>query len=293
MYEKIQATAAWLKEKMPSKPKTAIILGTGLGRLAEEIEITLAIEYKDIPNFPISTVEGHSGQFIFGKLGGVDIIAMKGRFHYYEGYSMKEVTFPIRVMYELGIRTLFVSNAAGGMNPGFKIGDLMVITDHINFFPEHPLRGKNYPTGPRFPDMHETYDPSLIKLAGEIAREKKIRLQYGVYVGVQGPTFETPAEYRMYRTLGGDTVGMSTVPEVIVAHHCGIRTFGISVVTDLGGFDNPVEVSHEEVQEAADKAQPIMTEIMREMIVRSEKLEHSKNEKYNTDHPTENWKSQK
>ena len=292
MYEKIQATAAWLKEKMPSNPTTAIILGTGLGRLAEEIEISLAIEYKDIPNFPISTVEGHSGQFIFGKLGGVDIIAMKGRFHYYEGYSMQEVTFPIRVMYELGIRTLFVSNAAGGMNPGFKIGDLMVITDHINFFPEHPLRGKNYPTGPRFPDMHETYDPALIKLAGQIAREKKIRLQYGVYVGVQGPTFETPAEYRMYRTLGGDTVGMSTVPEVIVAHHCGIRTFGISVVTDLGGFDNPVEVSHEEVQEAADKAQPIMTEIMREMIVRSEKLKHSKNEKYNTDHPTETWKSQ-
>ena len=293
MYEKIQATAAWLKEKMPSNPTTAIILGTGLGRLAEEIEISLAIEYKDIPNFPISTVEGHSGQFIFGKLGGVDIIAMKGRFHYYEGYSMQEVTFPIRVMYELGIRTLFVSNAAGGMNPGFKIGDLMVITDHINFFPEHPLRGKNYPTGPRFPDMHETYDPALIKLAGQIAREKKIRLQYGVYVGVQGPTFETPAEYRMYRTLGGDTVGMSTVPEVIVAHHCGIRTFGISVVTDLGGFDNPVEVSHEEVQEAADKAQPIMTEIMREMIVRSEKLKHEKNEQYNTDHPTETCKAQK
>ena len=293
MYEKIQETAAWIKTKMTTHPTTAIILGTGLGRLAEEIDITLAIEYKDIPNFPVSTVEGHSGKLIFGKLGGVDIMAMKGRFHYYEGYTMKEVTFPVRVMYELGIKTLFVSNAAGGMNPGFKIGDLMVITDHINFFPEHPLRGKNYPTGPRFPDMHETYDPSLIKLAGQIARERKIRLQYGIYVGVQGPTFETPAEYRMYRTLGGDTVGMSTVPEVIVAHHCGIRTFGISVVTDLGGFDNPVEVSHEEVQEAADKAQPIMTEIMREMIVRSEKLAHTKNEKFNTDHPTEEWKSQK
>ena len=269
MYEKIQATAAWLKEKMPSNPTTAIILGTGLGRLAEEIEISLAIEYKDIPNFPISTVEGHSGQFIFGKLGGVDIIAMKGRFHYYEGYSMQEVTFPIRVMYELGIRTLFVSNAAGGMNPGFKIGDLMVITDHINFFPEHPLRGKNYPTGPRFPDMHETYDLSLVALADKIAKEKDIKVQHGVYVGVQGPTFETPAEYKMYHLLGGDAVGMSTVPEVIVAHHCGIRTFGISVITDLGGFDDPVEVSHEEVQEAANKAQPLMTEIMREMIKRS------------------------
>ncbi|MBR1681744.1 MAG: purine-nucleoside phosphorylase [Bacteroidaceae bacterium] len=293
MYEKIQETASWLQARMQTHPSTAIILGTGLGRLAEEIQVEQAIDYKDIPHFPVSTVEGHSGKFIFGKLGGIDIIAMKGRFHYYEGYSMKEVTFPVRVLYELGIKTLFVSNAAGGMNPSFKIGDLMVITDHINFFPEHPLRGKNFPTGPRFPDMHETYDPSLIKLAGQIAREKKIRLQYGVYVGVQGPTFETPAEYRMYRILGGDTVGMSTVPEVIVAHHCGIRTFGISVVTDLGGFDNPVEVSHEEVQEAADKAQPIMTEIMREMIVRSEQLEHTRNETFNTIHPTETWKSQK
>ena len=198
-------------------------------------------------------------------------MAMQGRFHFYEGYSMKEVTFPVRVMYELGIKTLFVSNAAGGMNSSFQIGDLMIITDHINFFPEHPLRGKNFPTGPRFPDMHETYDQQLIKQADEIAKEKGIKVQHGVYVGVQGPTFETPAEYKMYRILGGDAVGMSTVPEVIVAHHCGIKTFGISVITDLGGFDDPVEVSHEEVQEAANKAQPLMTEIMREMIKRSEK----------------------
>ena len=182
---------------------------------------------------------------------------------------MKEVTFPVRVMYELGIKTLFVSNAAGGMNPEFKIGDLMIITDHINFFPEHPLRGKNLPTGPRFPDMHEPYDLSLVTEADKIAKEKGIRVMHGVYVGVQGPTFETPAEYKMYRILGGDAVGMSTVPEVIVAHHCGIRTFGISVITDLGGFDVPVEVSHEEVQEAANMAQPLMTEIMREMIRRS------------------------
>lgn len=194
---------------------------------------------------------------------------MQGRFHFYEGYSMKEVTFPVRVMYELGIKTLFVSNAAGGMNPKFKIGDLMVITDHINLFPEHPLRGKNFPTGPRFPDMHEPYDHQLIELADAIAAEKGIELQHGVYAGVQGPTFETPAEYRMYHLLGGDTVGMSTVPEVIVARHCGIRTFGISIVTDLGGFDTPVEVSHEEVQQAANMAQPKMTEIMREMIRRS------------------------
>jgi purine-nucleoside phosphorylase len=172
-------------------------------------------------------------------------------------------------MYELGIKTLFVSNAAGGMNPAFKIGDIMVITDHINFFPEHPLRGKNFPIGPRFPDMHEAYDHELVNLASQIAKEKNIRLVYGVYLGTQGPTFETPAEYRMYRAMGGDTVGMSTVPEVIVANHCGIRCFGVSIVTDLGGFDIPVEVSHEEVQEAANKAQPIMTELMREMIKRS------------------------
>ena len=195
-------------------------------------------------------------------------MAMEGRFHYYEGYSMKEVTFPERVMYELGIKTLFVSNASGGMQPKFNIGDVMVITDHVNFFPEHPLRGKNFPTGPRFPDMHEAYDHELVELANKIAEEKGIKLQHGVYVGVQGPTFETPAEYRMYH-LFGDAVGMSTVPEVIVARHCGIKVFGVSIITDLGGFDVPVEVSHEEVQKAANAAQPIMTEIMREMIRRS------------------------
>ena len=217
----------------------------------------------------MSTVEGHAGKLIFGKLGGKDIMAMEGRFHFYEGYSMKEVTFPERVMYELGIRTLFVSNAAGGMNPKFKIGDLMIINDHINFFPEHPLRGKNCPPGPRFPDMHEAYDHELIALADKIAEEKGISVQHGVYVGVQGPTFETPAEYKMYRLLGGDAVGMSTVPEVIVARHCGIKVFGVSIITDLGGFDTPVEVSHEEVQKAANAAQPVMTEIMREIIRRS------------------------
>ena len=217
----------------------------------------------------MSTVEGHAGKLIFGKLGGKDIMAMEGRFHFYEGYSMKEVTFPERVMYELGIRTLFVSNAAGGMNPKFKIGDLMIINDHINFFPEHPLRGKNCPPGPRFPDMHEAYDHDLIALADKIAEEKGISVQHGVDVGGQGATFETPAEYRMYRLLGGDAVGMSTVPEVIVARHCGIKVFGVSIITDLGGFDTPVEVSHEEVQKAANAAQPVMTEIMREIIRRS------------------------
>ena len=254
---------------MTTSPKTAIVLGTGLGQLASEITETLDFPYQDIPNFPVSTVEGHSGKLIFGKLGGKDIMAMQGRFHFYEGYDMKEVTFAIRVMYELGIETLFVSNASGGMNPEFKIGDLMIITDHINMFPEHPLHGKNFPTGPRFPDMHEAYDRKLITLAEQIAGEKDINVKHGVYVGVQGPTFETPAEYRMYRILGGDAVGMSTVPEVIVAHHCGIKVFGMSIITDLGGFDVPVAVSHEEVQKAANAAQPLMTEIMREMIKRS------------------------
>ncbi|MDY4409778.1 MAG: purine-nucleoside phosphorylase [Prevotella sp.] len=254
---------------MTSHPQTAIILGTGLGRLASEIADATEIPYKDIPNFPVSTVEGHAGKLIFGKLGGKDILAMDGRFHFYEGYSMKEVTFPIRIMYELGIKTLFVSNASGGMNPNFKIGDLMIIDDHINFFPEHPLRGKNFPTGPRFPDMHEAYDRKLRDMADEIAREKGIRVVHGVYLGTQGPTFETPAEYRMYHLLGADAVGMSTVPEVIVARHCGIRVFGISVITDLGGFDKPVEVSHEEVQQAANASQPLMCEIFREIIKRS------------------------
>ena len=240
-----------------------------MGQLASEITETTEIPYSDIPNFPISTVEGHAGKLIFGKLGGKDIMAMDGRFHFYEGYSMKEVTFPERVMYELGIKTLFVSNAAGGMCSDFHIGDLMVITDHLNLFPEHPLRGKNIPTGPRFPDMHEPYDHQLIALADEIAREMGITLQHGVYAGVQGPTFETPAEYRMYRAMGGDAVGMSTVPEVIVARHCGIRVFGMSIITDLGGFDKPVEVSHKEVQQAAAAAEPKMTEIMRAMIARS------------------------
>lgn len=270
MFEQIKETAAWLQAHTSLRPTTAIILGTGLGRLAEEIEVVDRFSYSDIPHFPISTVEGHSGALIFGRLGGKDVLAMQGRFHYYEGYSMKEVTFPIRVMHELGINTLFVSNAAGGMEPHFEIGDLMLITDHINFFPEHPLRGKNFPTGPRFPDMSEAYDHQLLDLARQIAKEKNIRTVEGVYVGVSGPTFETPAEYKMYHILGGQAVGMSTVPEVIVARHSGIKCFGISIITDLGVEGKIVEVSHEEVQVAANKVQPLMADIMREMIRRSE-----------------------
>lgn len=269
MLQKIQETAAFLKGKMKTSPETAIILGTGLGSLVNEITDKYEIEYKDIPNFPLSTVEGHSGKLIFGKLGDKEIMAMQGRFHFYEGYSMKEVTFPVRVMRELGIKTLFVSNAAGGMNPEFIIGDLMIITDHINMFPEHPLRGKNIPYGDRFPDMSTAYDKGLIAKAKEIAAEKGIRVVEGVYLGTQGPTFETPAEYRMFHRMGGDAVGMSTVPEVIVARHCGIRVFGISVITDLGVEGIVVECSHEEVQKAADEAQPKMTTIFREIINRA------------------------
>ena len=269
MLEKIKETADFLKAKMTTHPETAIILGTGLGSLVNEITDKYEIEYKDIPNFPLSTVEGHSGKLIFGKLGNKDIMAMQGRFHYYEGYSMKEVTFPVRVMRELGIKTLFVSNAAGGMNPDFLIGDLMIINDHINMFPEHPLRGKNIPYGDRFPDMSKTYSPELIAMAKEIAAEKGIRVVEGVYLGTQGPTFETPAEYVMFHRMGGDAVGMSTVPEVIVARHCGIRVFGISVITDLGIEGVVVEVSHEEVQKAADEAQPRMTTIFREIVNRA------------------------
>lgn len=243
-------------------------MGTGLGSLTEEIEISSEIAYKDIPNFPVSTVEGHDGKLIFGKLGGKEIMAMKGRFHYYEGYSMQEVTFPVRVMYELGIKTLFVSNAAGGANPSFLVGDLMVITDHINGFPANPLRGKNIPTGPRFPDMHEAYSKELIALADTIAAENNFRIVHGTYYGTQGPTFETPAEYRAYRILGADAVGMSTVPEVIVARHCDIKVFGISVITNMGISDQPEIASHEEVQEVGNSVQPRIKLLIKKMIER-------------------------
>lgn len=268
MYAKIQETATWLRDRMPNHPQTAIILGTGLGHLAERIEKISCISYSDIPNFPVSTVEGHSGQLIFGRLGDKDIMAMEGRFHYYEGYSMQQVTFPIRVMYELGIQTLFVSNAAGGTNPDFSIGDIMIITDHINYMPENPLHGPNLPTGPRFPDMSEAYSQQLISLADSIAREKGIKVQHGVYLATQGPTYETPSEYRMFGIWGADAVGMSTVPEVIVARHCGIKVFGISVITDMGVSGRIVKVTHEDVQRAANEAQPRMATIMEEMIRR-------------------------
>lgn len=269
MLEPIQETTAFLRDRMPFSPRTAIILGTGLGSLADALTDIVAIDYRDIPHFPVSTVEGHNGRLLFGKLDGKEVLAMQGRFHYYEGYSMKEVTYPVRVMRELGIRTLIVSNAAGSVNPEHRLGDLMLITDHINFFPEHPLRGRNIPYGPRFPNMSEAYDRELLRQARAIATEHHIDVREGVYLGTQGPTFETPSEYRMFHRLGADAVGMSTVPEVIVARHCGIHVFGISVITDLGLGDAVAEVSHEEVQEAAHAAQPHMTTLIRELIQRT------------------------
>ena len=267
MLEETQQTSDFIKSKVDVLPKTGIILGTGLGNLVTQITEKLEIPYETIPNFPVSTVEGHSGKLIFGKLGGVDILAMQGRFHYYEGYDMKEVTFPVRVMKAIGIENLLVSNASGGMNPDFEIGDLMIITDHINCFPEHPLRGKNFnELGTRFPDMSKAYCKEFIAKAKEIAKRNNIKVVEGVYVGTSGPKFETPAEYKYFRIIGGDTVGMSTVPEVIVANHAGMKVFGMSIITDLGVEGKIVEVSHEEVQEIGNKVQPLMTQIMKELV---------------------------
>lgn len=267
MLKKIQETAEYIRKAIDKTPEIAIILGTGLGNLTEHIRIEKEIDYKNIPNFPVSTVEGHSGKLIFGEISGKYVMAMSGRFHYYEGYDMKQVTFPVRVMKEIGVKTLFVSNAAGGMNKEFIVGDVMVITDHINLFPENPLRGKNYEElGPRFPAMTEAYSERLIKLADKISEESNLRIMHGVYVGTTGPTFETRAEYEYFRIIGGDAVGMSTVPEVIVANHAGMEVFGISVITDLGGKDITEVPSHEEVQKAALTAQPVTVSLLKSML---------------------------
>lgn len=264
---KIKETALFLVERVNNMPKTAIILGSGLGALVDHIDNKIVIPYSQIPNMPVSTVQGHSGNLIFGDLNGKRVIAMQGRFHYYEGYDMKTVTFPVRVFRALGVDTLYVSNAAGGMNKDFRVGDIMTITDQINLFPENPLRGKNYEElGPRFPAMTEAYDHELIRKADEIAKRLGIRLMHGVYVGTTGPTFETPAEYEYFRVIGGDAVGMSTVPEVIVARHAGMRVYGISVITDLGGKDVRQVPTHEEVQMAAENAQPKMLAIIKELV---------------------------
>ncbi len=267
MLRTIEATASYLQERINERPEVGIILGSGLGGLVNEIRITEKIPYREIPDFPVSTVEGHSNYLIYGVLGGKRILALQGRFHYYEGYSMEQVTFPVRVMRKLGVEYLFVSNASGGLNPEYRIGDLVIITDHINLFPEHPLHGKNLDEmGPRFPDMSQAYSMELRQKAKLIAIKNQINIKEGVYVGLQGPTFETPAEYRMFRIMGGDLVGMSTVPEVIVARHMNMKVFGISIVTDSGVPGEIVEVTHEEVQEVAMRSEPGMTLIMKQLI---------------------------
>jgi purine-nucleoside phosphorylase len=266
MLEKIEETTEFLKKKGIVNPEVGVILGTGLGGLTSKIENSLGIDYRDIPNFPVSTVMGHAGKLIFGDFGGKKIVAMKGRFHYYEGYTTEQIALPIRVMKYLGIRHLFLSNAAGGVNPMFQIGDIMIITDHINLMP-NPLIGRNDERiGARFPDMSEAYDRSLIDKAVRIAGENGIRIQKGIYLGTSGPTFETPAEYRYFRTIGADSVGMSTVTEVIVARHMGLPCFAVSIITDLGVEGKIEYTTHETVQFEAEKAESRMTTIMTELI---------------------------
>lgn len=267
MLKKINQTSDFLKDRITVKPVVGIVLGTGLGQLSSDINVTESFDYKDIPNFPTSTVKGHKNKLIFGTLEGIPVVAMQGRFHYYEGYSMDEITFPIRVFKMLGVETLVLSNASGGLDPEFEIGDIMIMTDHINLMPENPLRGKNIDElGPRFPDMSEVYSQDLIREAKKIARHHKIRFQTGVYAAVSGPTFETLAEYKYIRTIGADAVGMSTIPEAIVARHMDMDIFAISLITDLGIEGKIVEISHDEVLEAAASAEPLARTIINELI---------------------------
>jgi len=267
MLKKIKETVEYLETKIRVKPEIGIILGTGLGGLVNEIEIFCTIPYEFIPNFPVSTVDGHRGQLIFGTMNGRSIVAMQGRFHYYEGYTMQEITFPVNVMKFLGIKLLILSNASGGVNPQFEIGDLMIIEDHINLMKNNPLIGQNEEEiGTRFPDMSNAYDPEIISLAMEIASRNRIKLQKGIYAAVSGPTFETPAEYRYIRIIGADAVGMSTVPEVIAARHMGLRCFAFSVISDLGVPGKIVEITHKDVIQAATSVEPKMTMIIKELI---------------------------
>jgi len=263
MWDKVQETINYLKDNEINDPEFGIVLGTGLGSLVNHIKIEKKIPYAKIPNFPISTVKGHSGKLIYGKIGSKKVLAMQGRFHFYEGWTMQQATFPIRVMKFMGIDKLIVSNASGGVNPDFKVGDIMIIKDHINLMPEHPLRGTNDERfGVRFVDMHEPYDLNFISNIESIAKSKNILIKKGVYLALQGPTFETPAEYKMVRYMGGDAVGMSTVPEVIVARHMKIKCLGLSVITDLGALKVPVSVSHEEVQIAAKTAEKKLSNLV-------------------------------
>lgn len=267
MQKRIKEIADFINQQKVGNPQIAIVLGSGLGDLVKQLVIDKEIPYRDIPGFPVSTVAGHKGAWIFGKLNGVEVIVLSGRFHYYEGYSMQEVTLPVQLLKEIGIKKLILSNAAGGMNPTFKVGDVMVIRDHINMFGTNPLLGPNDDLlGPRFPDMSEAYSKSMIKLAFETAKRNNLHLQEGVYLGVSGPCYETPAEYKMFFIMGADAVGMSTVPETIAARYRGMEVFAISVITDLGIVGKTERVSHEEVLQAAKVAGPVMQKLVYEML---------------------------
>ena len=268
MWEQVQETVSFIQNKINFSPEYGVILGSGLGSFTEEMTVEYTLLYEDIPNFPVSTVQGHHGALVFGTIGAKKVVAMKGRFHFYEGYSMTEVTFPVRVMKYLGISKLIVSNASGGVNPAFNVGSIMIIKDHINFLPEHPLRGKNDERfGPRFVNMSEPYSRKMMAHATELAAKLNIKAHVGIYLGLQGPTFETLAEYKMVKILGADCVGMSTVPEVIVARHMEVETFGISVITDMGDADSIDTISHDEVLEAAKGAEPKVRQLIRELIM--------------------------
>jgi purine-nucleoside phosphorylase len=268
MWEQVQETVSFIKERIDFTPEYGVILGSGLGSFTNDIKVSFTLPYSEIPNFPVSTVQGHKGALVFGTIGGKKVMAMQGRFHYYEGYSMKEVTFPVRVMKYLGVEKLIVSNASGGVNPDYKVGDIMIIKDHINLTPEHPLRGQNDERfGPRFVNMSHPYSVNMIAKAQEVAQDLNIDVKVGVYLGLQGPTFETLAEYRMVKIVGADCVGMSTVPEVIVARHMDLETFGISVITDMGDEESIVTISHDEVLEAARKAEPKVRNLIKELIL--------------------------
>ncbi|MEZ4852691.1 purine-nucleoside phosphorylase [Flavobacterium sp.] len=271
MWNKVQETVAFINDKTNQfLPEYGVVLGSGLGGFANDISVAYEISYAEILNFPVSTVEGHKGALLFGTIGTKKVVAMQGRFHYYEGYDMKQVTFPIRVMKYIGVEKLIVSNASGGVNPNFKVGDVMMLTDHINMMPEHPLRGANDNRfGPRFLNMSEPYAKKLQETAINIAHELQIDLKKGVYLALQGPTFETLAEYKMVKAMGADCVGMSTVPEVIVARHMNMECFGISVITDMGDEENIEEVNHEEVLLAAKSAEPKVRELIKQLILNS------------------------
>lgn len=267
MLERIKETAEFIQNTIQDTPDFAIVLGSGLGALKDEVEAIHTLEYHEIPNFPQTTVVGHGGSLIYGILEGKKVLMMSGRFHYYEGHDIQTVVFPFRVFHLLGIKSLVVSNASGGVNKNFNVGDVMIISDHINMMPEHPLRGKNIDElGPRFVDMSEPYSQKMISIAEDVAKEQNLSVHKGVYVALQGPTFETPAEYGMIRAIGGDAVGMSTVPEVIVAKHQGMDCFGVSVITDLGGPEISFAVSHEEVLNAAKKAMPNVIGLVKGLV---------------------------